>query len=84
MELVLQDPIAASGRFARINNQLVPSAGNLSCDAFCRSNGSAGTKAKRTAITIRRAPDPWPTIRVQGQPAVQVDAQKAARHLTDR
>jgi hypothetical protein len=80
MELVLQQVIASSGLSARINNQLVPCEGNLCCNVL---RGS-GRSANRTATTFSRFPSPWPTIKVEGQPGVQVDAQKAARHLTER
>jgi hypothetical protein len=80
MELVLQQFIASSGLDARINNQLVPSTGNLCCHVLRGSTRSAN----RTATTFCRFPSRWPTIKVQGQPGVQVDAQKAARHLTKR
>jgi hypothetical protein len=80
MELVLQHLIAASGLGARINNQLVPCAGNLCCNVL---RGSTRI-ANRTATTFCRFPSRWPRIKVQGQPGVQVDAQKAARHLTER
>jgi hypothetical protein len=80
MELVLQQFIASSGLSARKNSQLVPCAGNLCCNVSRGSNRSAN----KTAITFCRFPSQWPRIKVHGQPGVQVDAQKAARHLTKR